>query len=259
MRKRTRIIRSRSQPRECDRTETHLAEVGQQHCRVVLSRSACSREAAGFRSFLLKPPGAGPARGMRRNTGTKRPKSCGPLCDSFQLVGVAKLGRMIRAFQRARARRIVMAGKVTKNVIYTPWRIVQLCPDLRTLQWWYRRTRADNRDDSILLSLISEFERDGMTFASALDFCPELLVKEGVLTRRQPTASEQKDIEFGWTLAKEMGRLDVGQSVAVKEARDARRRGDRRDGSLHRARRPVLPRGRVVARQGCQTPARHAI
>jgi DUF1009 family protein len=139
------------------------------------------------------------------------------LCDSFQLVGVAKLGRMIRAFQRAGTRRIVMAGKVTKNVIYTPWRVLQLCPDIRTMQWWYRRTRADNRDDSILLSLISEFERDGMTFFSALDYCPELLVKEGILTRRAPTLSEQKDIEFGWMLAKEMGRLDVGQSVAVKE------------------------------------------
>ncbi len=139
------------------------------------------------------------------------------LCDSFQLVGVAKLGRMIRAFDRAGSRRIVMAGKVTKNVIYTPWRILQLWPDLRTVQWWYRRSRVDNRDDSILLSLIAEFERDGMTFASALDFCPELLVKEGILTRRAPTSAEQKDIEFGWKLAKEMGRLDVGQSVAVKE------------------------------------------
>jgi DUF1009 family protein len=139
------------------------------------------------------------------------------LCDSFQWVGIAKLGRMIRAFERTGAERIVMAGKVTKNVIYTPWRIVQLWPDLRTLQWWYRRTRADNRDDSLLLSIISEFERDGMTFASALDFCPEILVKEGILTRREPTRAEQQDIEFGWTLAKEMGRLDVGQSVAVKE------------------------------------------
>jgi DUF1009 family protein len=139
------------------------------------------------------------------------------LCHSFELVGVAKLGRMIRTFKRFGTKRIVMAGKVTKNVIYTPWRIVQLCPDLRTIQWWYRRTRVDNRDDSILLSLISEFERDGMTFASALDFCPELLVKSGILTRRPPTSSELKDIEFGWGLAKEMGRLDVGQSVAVKE------------------------------------------
>jgi UDP-2,3-diacylglucosamine hydrolase len=124
---------------------------------------------------------------------------------------------MIRAFRRAGVERIVMAGKVTKSVIYTPWRILQLWPDLRTIQWWYRRDRIDNRDDSLLLSIIAEFERDGMTFASALDFCPELLVKEGILTRRRPTSAERGDIEFGWALAKEMGRLDVGQSVAVKE------------------------------------------
>jgi DUF1009 family protein len=139
------------------------------------------------------------------------------LCWTFELVGVAKLGKMIRVFRRHDVRQIVMAGKVTKNVMYTPWRIVQLCPDLRTLLWWYRRTRADNRDDSLLLSVIDEFERDGMKFTSALDYCPELLVKEGILTRRAPTAAERQDIEFGWILAKEMGRLDVGQSVAIKE------------------------------------------
>ena len=139
------------------------------------------------------------------------------LCDSFDVVGVAKMGRMIRTFRRRGVAEIVMAGKVTKNVIYTPMRWLNLCPDLRTLQWWYRRDRADNRDDSLLLSVIAEFERDGMTFTSALDYAPELLVKEGVLTRRVPTASERADIAFGWLMAKEMGRLDVGQSVAVKE------------------------------------------
>src|SRR5262249_19886926 len=102
------------------------------------------------------------------------------LCTSFQVVGVAKLGRMIRAFRRAGVRRIVMAGKVTKKVMYTPWRILQLCPDLRMIRMWYDRKRADNRDDSLLLAAIAEFERDGMTFSSALDFCPELLVKEGI-------------------------------------------------------------------------------
>ena len=110
-----------------------------------------------------------------------------------------------------------MAGKVTKNVMYTPWRFVQLCPDLPDDPDVVPPCRADNRDDSILLAVIAEFERDGMTFASALDYCPELLVKDGILTRRAPTAAERKDIEFGWDLAKEMGRLDVGQSVAVKE------------------------------------------
>lgn len=139
------------------------------------------------------------------------------ICDSFDRAGVARMGRMIRSFKRRGVTEIVMAGKVTKNVIYTPMRWLYLCPDLRTVQWWHRRDRADNRDDSLLLSVIAEFERDGMTFTSALDYAPELLVKEGLLSRRPPTPAERRDIEFGWLMAKEMGRLDVGQSVAVKE------------------------------------------
>lgn len=139
------------------------------------------------------------------------------LCDSFQYVGISKLGGMIRAFKKTGARRIVMAGKVTKSVMYTPWRAVQLCPDYRMFRMWYMSLKADKKDDSILLAVIAEFERDGMTFDSALDYCPELLVKKGILTKRRPTAAELGDISFGWYLAKEMGRLDVGQSVAVKE------------------------------------------
>jgi UDP-2,3-diacylglucosamine hydrolase len=139
------------------------------------------------------------------------------ICDSYEVVGVSRLGGMIRSFRRRGVDRVVMAGKVTKSVMYTPFRIVRLCPDLRMIRFWYGALRSDHRDDSILLQLIAEFAKDGITFDSALDYCPELLVKDGVLTRRTPTAGERKDIEFGWTLAKEMGRLDVGQSVAVKE------------------------------------------
>jgi len=139
------------------------------------------------------------------------------LCHSFEVVGVTKLGGMIRSFQRRGASRVVMAGKVTKSVMYTPGRVLQLWPDLRMARFWYRNL-LDKRDDSILLGVIAEFAKDGMTFASALDYCPELLVKQGTLTRRRPTAAELKDVAFGWTLAKEMGRLDVGQSVAIKES-----------------------------------------
>jgi DUF1009 family protein len=138
------------------------------------------------------------------------------LCDQFELVGVSKLGGMIRAFKRMGVKRIVMAGKVTKAVMHTPLRVVRLMPDLRMIRFWYSALR-DKKDDSILLGVIREFERDGMTFASALEYCPELLVKNGILTRRGPSEAELRDIQFGWTMAKEMGRLDVGQSVAVKE------------------------------------------
>jgi len=140
------------------------------------------------------------------------------LVQRFSWVGVAQLGRMIRCFKRAGVHRLVMAGKVKKAVfMYKPWRMFALLPDWRMLRCWYRRSRRDNRDDSVMLDIIAEFAADGLRCESALDLCPELLVRPGVLTRRKPTACEGRDIEFGWELAKEMGRLDIGQSVAVKE------------------------------------------
>src|SRR5262249_20106420 len=133
------------------------------------------------------------------------------LADRFYWAGIARLGRMIRCFKREGVRQAVMAGKVTKAVMHTPWRILSLPPDWRTVRMWYTR-RRDNRDDSLLLSVVAEFARDGIQFASALDLCPELLVNAGVHTRRRPTPQEERDIAFGWELAREMGRLDVGQS-----------------------------------------------
>src|SRR5262245_44393110 len=58
------------------------------------------------------------------------------LCDQFEIVGISKLGRMIRTFKRMRSERIVMAGKVTKSVMYTPFRTIQLLPDWRMLRMW---------------------------------------------------------------------------------------------------------------------------
>jgi len=141
-----------------------------------------------------------------------------PEVDHFAWTGVAQLGRMIRLFHSFGVRRLVMAGKVFKaNLIYAPWRLVSLLPDWRMIRFWYGKNKADNRDDSILLGVIDEFRKDGMDFFSALDFCPELLVKRGILTHRGLSRAEELDIDFGWNLAKEMGRLDVGQSVAIKD------------------------------------------
>lgn len=139
------------------------------------------------------------------------------LVDSFTWTGLGRMNRVIRWFRRAGVREIVMAGKIHKAALMKPWRWLRHWPDWRTLRFWYSRRRRDNRDDSLLLGLIREFEGEGLRFGSALTYCPEILVRCGVQTRRHPTASEELDIAFGWELAKEMGRLDVGQSVAVRE------------------------------------------
>ena len=139
------------------------------------------------------------------------------ICHSFRAVPLARIGVAIRHFRRRRIERAVMAGKIEKRILFDPFRVLRLMPDLRTLHMWYHFARQNRKDDTILLAVIREFARDGITFDSALDYAPELLVNHGFLTRRRPTASQWEDIRFGWEIAKEMGRLDVGQSIVVND------------------------------------------
>ena len=140
-----------------------------------------------------------------------------PNCHRFYWTRLAAMGRPIRCFKREGVRRWTMAGKVFKVNAFPARRWVTLLPDLRMLRFWFFRPRRNNADDSIARGIIAEFARDGLECTSALDLCPELLVRPGVLTRRSPTKHEEADIEYGWHLAKEMGRLDIGQSVAVRD------------------------------------------
>src|ERR1700682_5481645 len=77
-----------------------------------------------------------------------------PRVDRFYWTGVARMGRMIHCFKREGVCQVVMAGKIYKTVMHTPWRVLKLLPDWRTIRWWYSRRRSDNRDDSLLLSVI---------------------------------------------------------------------------------------------------------
>ena len=111
-----------------------------------------------------------------------------------------------------------MAGKIHKVDMYRPVApappAAGLAHDLVLVQTLTPRQPATTR---LLLGMIDEFAADGIHFASALDLCPELLVQSRNSDHVGARPARRTDIEFGWDLAKEMGRLDVGQSVAVKE------------------------------------------
>lgn len=139
------------------------------------------------------------------------------LCHEFHWLRRMSLGWTIRKFRRGGVRRWTMAGKFHKYLLFRPWRWLQFVPDWRLLKAWYFGRRQANNDDALTLALIDEFRADGLECVSPLDLCPELLVREGVLTRRRPSSSEERDIAFGWGLAKKMGELDVGQSVMVRD------------------------------------------
>ncbi len=142
------------------------------------------------------------------------------ICDDFRWIGVAKLGAQLRYFRRHRIRRAVMAGKIFKDKIFHHgWGWIGHLPDWRCLRVLFRHLvtkTKDRRDDTLLGALADAGLEDGIVIAPATDYVPELLVKLGHLTRRRPSGSEQKDIRFAWHMAKELGRLDIGQSVAVK-------------------------------------------
>jgi UDP-2,3-diacylglucosamine hydrolase len=144
----------------------------------------------------------------------------GEICDEFQLAGIAKLGAHIRYFKRRGIRQATMAGKIFKaRMLFQPWGWVRHLPDWRACRTFYPHflTRTqDRRDDTLMTTLIDAYAQDGIIFAPPTDFAPEMLVEPGPLTPRQPTAGQWKDIQFGWQLAKELGRLDIGQTVVVK-------------------------------------------
>lgn len=143
------------------------------------------------------------------------------ICADFRTFGIARLGAQIRYLRRRGIKCATMAGKIFKHLLlYQGVAWIRHLPDLRGFRaafpFFFSRTK-DLKDDTMLNAFVNEFGRDGIRFAPATDFAPELLVGEGRLTRRKVTAFEHKDILFGWNLAKEMGRLDVGQSVAVRD------------------------------------------
>jgi DUF1009 family protein len=142
------------------------------------------------------------------------------ICDSYRQFGVARLGGAIRHFSRLGVREATLAGKIFKHkVLYSRFGWLSLVPDLRTVWAFvpsYLTRKTDRKDDTLLGIIVNEFAKDGIHMAPATDFAPQLLVSPGVLTRRQPTTIEQEDIRFGWQIAKELGRHDIGQSVAVK-------------------------------------------
>jgi len=142
------------------------------------------------------------------------------VCHSFRNSPVARLGVHIRHFRRRGITQATLAGKLFKDkLLFGRLGWLGLLPDLRTIRafWPHFVLRQKNRTDDELLSVVvAEYAKEGITMSPATDFAPQLLAPAGVLTRRAPTASQQQDIEFGWTLAKELGRLDVGQCACVK-------------------------------------------
>ena len=102
-----------------------------------------------------------------------------------------------------------MAGGITRGRLFREFR-----PDLRALSV-VRRAGA-GQDDRLLQAVAAEFESEGITIAPSTLFLDDLLAPAGKLGKRSPTQAELQDIDFGFQIAKEIGALDIGQTVVVR-------------------------------------------
>jgi DUF1009 family protein len=129
--------------------------------------------------------------------------------DEIVWIKLGQLGHLIRTFKKNRVKKSLMAGTIKKRRMFENIR-----PDVKGLALMSKL--AIFHDDGILRGVADELAREGIEIISSTQYLPELLASPGCLTRRKPTKSEREDMDFGFTMAKELGRLDIGQCVVVR-------------------------------------------
>ncbi|MCO8122037.1 UDP-2,3-diacylglucosamine diphosphatase LpxI [Stieleria sp. TO1_6] len=144
------------------------------------------------------------------------------ICDHVKWSGVGKIGSHIAYFRRHGVREVTMAGKLFKSELLFQGSVwIKHCPDLtaiRTFGPCLLGSRPDSRDDSLLTAVTNTYAKKSLTICPATDFAPELLVNQGHLIGKPLTAKQSRDVEFGWQVAKQMGGMDIGQSITIKDS-----------------------------------------
>ena len=138
------------------------------------------------------------------------------LADEFHWAGMLRIGSWVRHFSRHGVRRAIMAGYVRKREMYGRFWLLRMLPDRLFLKLWLFDL-PDRRNDTVLVGVADLLKSRGIHLQNATQYCGEAMAPEGILGKRTPSESLRRDIDFGWGIAKEMGRLDIGQSIAVKE------------------------------------------
>ncbi len=131
--------------------------------------------------------------------------------DKVYWIDIGQGKNLLDIFADENIKYAVMAGKVNKAAVIR--QAFRLDREAKTL---LKRVR-DKKDDTILSAIAGRFKDFGITVIDSTLFLKDLMPKKGPLTKRKPGRQESEDIRFGFSIAKSMGSLDIGQSVVVKD------------------------------------------
>jgi DUF1009 family protein len=124
-------------------------------------------------------------------------------------VGIGQLGKMIRFFKGEGVEKAMMAGQVKHVQIFS-----RAVPDARMLKMLLKLSRRNTT--SLIGAVATELASEGIELIDSTFFLQDNLPAAGPLTRRKPNAAEQADVEYGLEIAREMARLDLGQTIVVR-------------------------------------------
>jgi len=128
--------------------------------------------------------------------------------DAVIRLHLGQIRRLIKFLKKNSVDQTVMMGAVNKTRIFT-----DVKPD--TLAISLLAKLRHTQDDSLLSAFAGALEKKGIRVQPATLFMPDMLADAGCWTRRQPSRSEKNDIEFGWEIAYQIGKLDIGQCIVV--------------------------------------------
>lgn len=139
-------------------------------------------------------------------------------CDSFQDVGLFRIGAWGRTLRRHGVRHAIMVGKVDKaNLMHDKWRVLKNVPDVATAVAWYSKLRHDRRSHAVLKAVADELDRKGVQLIDSTIPIPDQLAAPGVMTATNPSTEQRADIELVWPMLAELLRLDIGQAMTVRD------------------------------------------
>ncbi len=130
--------------------------------------------------------------------------------DACTWVKLGQFGKVLEVLQGAGCTQVVMLGSITKARFFRDaW--------LDGLGVQILARLATKTDDSVLRAIAGALEERGLPVGDPAAFLQDRLAREGVMGKRQPTEEQWADARYGLELARAIGRLDLGQTVVVKD------------------------------------------
>jgi UDP-2,3-diacylglucosamine hydrolase len=167
---------------------------------------------AGSRSLPLEFARLARAAGVRRIVAVaaegETDPALAPLVDDLVWLNVGQLNKMIATFTDRGVKQVVMAGQVA------PKNLFDLRPDLRAMGVLLRL--KEKNAHTIFGAIADELKKDGVELIAATPWLTPLMPQTGFTLGPKLSAEQQTDVEFGFRLAKEISRLEIGQLVVVK-------------------------------------------